>query len=163
MLKLEYFGQTRAKLWLLIPWFLASPEHQQPWYWLCRIARSVSPIRKNLNHMHQCWETIKKKCKFIFYVSLTHFGLMKSYGIKRSWSTLIQIMAWCLTAPSHYLNQCWLITNVDHRNKFRWNFKQNMKLIQRNAFENVCKMPVILLKPQCVNSLALGRFEWNFN
>ena len=60
MLKLEYFGQTRAKLWLLIPWFLASPEHQQPWYWLCRITRSVSSIRKNLNHMHQCWKTIKK-------------------------------------------------------------------------------------------------------
>ena len=24
-------------------------------------------------------------------------------------STLVQIMACCLTAPSHYLNQCWLI------------------------------------------------------
>ena len=27
----------------------------------------------------------------------------------RSWSTLYQIMTCCLTAPSHYLNQCWLI------------------------------------------------------
>ena len=27
----------------------------------------------------------------------------------RSGSTLTQVMAWCLTAPSHYLNQCWLI------------------------------------------------------
>ena len=26
-----------------------------------------------------------------------------------SGSTLDQVMAWCLTAPSHYLNQCWLI------------------------------------------------------
>ena len=25
------------------------------------------------------------------------------------WSTLVQVMACCLTAPSHYLNQCWLI------------------------------------------------------
>ena len=24
-------------------------------------------------------------------------------------STLAQVMAWCLTTPSHYLNQCWLI------------------------------------------------------
>ena len=31
---------------------------------------------------------------------LTHYGLM---------STLVQIMACCLTAPSHYLNPCWLI------------------------------------------------------
>ena len=28
---------------------------------------------------------------------------------QRSGSTLTQVMAYCLTAPSHYLNQCWLI------------------------------------------------------
>ena len=27
----------------------------------------------------------------------------------RSWSTLVQVMACCLTAPSHYLNRCWFI------------------------------------------------------
>ena len=27
----------------------------------------------------------------------------------RTVSTLVQVMACCLTAPSHYLNQCWLI------------------------------------------------------
>ena len=27
----------------------------------------------------------------------------------RSRSTLAQVMAWCLMAPRHYLNQCWLI------------------------------------------------------
>ena len=27
----------------------------------------------------------------------------------RTWSTLTQVMACCLTAPSHYLNQSWLI------------------------------------------------------
>ena len=27
----------------------------------------------------------------------------------RSGSTLAQVMACCLTAPSHYLNQCWLV------------------------------------------------------
>ena len=26
----------------------------------------------------------------------------------RSGSTLVQVMAWCLMTPSHYLNQCWL-------------------------------------------------------
>ena len=30
----------------------------------------------------------------------------------RSGSTLSQVMACCLTAPSHYLNQCWLISTV---------------------------------------------------
>ena len=28
---------------------------------------------------------------------------------QKSWSTLAQVMACCLMAPSHYLNQCWLI------------------------------------------------------
>ena len=26
--------------WLLMPWILSSPGHQQPWYWLYRICRS---------------------------------------------------------------------------------------------------------------------------
>ena len=30
----------------------------------------------------------------------------------RSESTLAQVVAWCLTAPSHFLNQCWLIISV---------------------------------------------------
>ena len=30
----------------------------------------------------------------------------------RSGSTLAQVMACCLTAPSHYLNRCWLISKV---------------------------------------------------
>ena len=29
----------------------------------------------------------------------------------RSWSTLAQVMACCLIAPSRYLNPCWLIVN----------------------------------------------------
>ena len=33
-----------------------------------------------------------------------------------SGSTLAQVMAWCLTAPSHYLNQCWLIIS-----EVKWN------------------------------------------
>ena len=31
-----------------------------------------------------------------------------------SMSTLVQVMACCLTAPSHYLNQCWLIVTKVH-------------------------------------------------
>ena len=45
-------------------------------------------------------------CNCVF---LTHWGLVTPYG-DWSWTTLAQVMACCLTAPSHYLNQCWLIT-----------------------------------------------------
>ena len=41
-------------------------------------------------------------------MQLTHCGLVMPHG-NRSGSTLVQVMACCLTAPSHYLKQCWLI------------------------------------------------------
>ena len=51
-------GQTDHRLpwgmistWLLMPWLLASPGHQQPWYWLCRICRSLSYSRRNFNYL----------------------------------------------------------------------------------------------------------------
>ena len=48
---------------------------------------------------------------------LTHCGLVTPYGDTglgqhRSWSTLAQEMACCLTAPSHYLNKCWLFLHA---------------------------------------------------
>ena len=49
------------------------------------------------------------------------------------------------SAPSHYLNQCWVIANWTLRNKLQWNFYQNTKLfIYENASENiVCQMAAI--------------------
>ena len=31
----SYLSLTRPISWLLMPWLLTSPKHQQPWYWLC--------------------------------------------------------------------------------------------------------------------------------
>ena len=56
---------------------------------------------------------------------------------QRSGSTLAQVMACCLTAPSHYLKQCWLIINqVEKRSKGKftrdnsainhWNYLKNL-------------------------------------
>ena len=36
----SYLGLIRSISWLLMPWLLASPGHQQPWYWLCEIGKS---------------------------------------------------------------------------------------------------------------------------
>ena len=47
-------------------------------------------------------------------LSLTHFSLYgEAIWRDRYETTLAQVMACCLTAPSHYLNQCWLIIK-DH-------------------------------------------------
>ena len=48
----SYLGLTRSISWVLMPWLLASPGHQQPWYWLCRMGRSLSYLRKDFNHLY---------------------------------------------------------------------------------------------------------------
>ena len=50
----SYHCLTRAILLLLMPWLLASPGHQHPWYWLNRICRSLSSVRKNLRISTTC-------------------------------------------------------------------------------------------------------------
>ena len=47
----SYLGLTRSISWLLMPWLLASPGQQQPWYWLCRIGSSLSYSRRNFNYL----------------------------------------------------------------------------------------------------------------
>ena len=47
--------------------------------------------------------------------SLRPSGAIWLYG---TWSSLVKGMACCLTAPSHYLNQCPLIDNKIRRNNF---------------------------------------------
>ena len=48
----------------------------------------------------------------------------------RSWSTLVQVMACCLTAPSHYLNQCWLIVS-----KVMWHSSEDI-IVRRFGYNN---------------------------
>ena len=51
-----------------------------------------------------------------------------------------------LSAPGHYLNQCWIIVNWTLRNKIQWNLNQNSKLFfHEHASQNiVCEMAAIL-------------------
>ena len=55
---------------------------------------------------------------------LTRCGLVTVIWCQGSGSTLAQVMAYCLTAPSHYLNQCWLVIGVMsygiHPRAFSW-------------------------------------------
>ena len=54
----------------------------------------------------------------------------------RQWagSTLVQVMACACSAPSYYLNHCWLIVNWTPGYKFLWNLNRNcIVFIQQNA------------------------------
>ena len=78
----------------------------------------LNVLRPTLFHMkYWKYQFVKSIWIYICEMSSTSLGdqwvnsLVPSDAIWRwgSWSTLVQVMACCLTAPSHYLNQCWLI------------------------------------------------------
>ena len=41
----SHLDLTMSISWLLMPWLLTSPGHQQLWYWLCRICKSWSYLK----------------------------------------------------------------------------------------------------------------------
>ena len=65
------------------------------------------------------------------------------------------------SAPSHYLNHCWVIVNWTLRNKHQWNLNQNTKLfIHQNASENiVCETAAILSSGRWVNMIGCEKLS----
>ena len=53
--------------------------------------------------------TIQWKVNSMIHVYSDSLGLSEAIWRYRPGSILVQVMACCLTAPSHHLNQCWLI------------------------------------------------------
>ena len=47
----SYLGLNRSISWLLMPWLLTSPGHQQPCYWLYMICRSLSYLRPDFKYL----------------------------------------------------------------------------------------------------------------
>ena len=72
VLKLEYSRITKLIPWLLMPWRLVSPGHQQPWHWLCRINRSLFSKRKGFNCLHNLNFRNGRKCWYIFMFPKIH-------------------------------------------------------------------------------------------
>ena len=60
----------------------------------------------------------------------------------RFWSTLALVMECCLTAPRHYLSQCWLLTGEVPLHSPKSNFTTNAEIIILcNEFENYTYSP----------------------
>ena len=68
------------------------------------------------------------KCLFFFFFN--SLGPSDAIWWQRSGSPLAQVMAWCLTAPSHYLKQCWLIISEGewHSSKGKFTSHPSLKL-----------------------------------
>ena len=70
----------------------------------------------------------------------------------RSGSTLAQVMTCCLTAPSHFLNQCWHIVNGILCIKLSWNLNWHItRSIQKCIGKCCLQIWTILSGQQCVS------------
>ena len=96
---------------------------------------------------------LSAKCRpyFLGLNVLTHWVLVTPYG--DIGSTLAQVMACCLRAPSHYLNQCWLITSMVQWHFFKGYFIRNTSTINyENELEmHLSKIPFKSPRGQWVN------------
>ena len=101
-----------------IPCFLKNKQHDTGWYfsgcgvcvWNCGLSSHwtgiLDPAGGSQVHWHEKWAS----CKYI-----NSLWLSDIIWRHRSGSTLAQVLACCLAAPSHYLNQCWLkIINIHY-------------------------------------------------
>ena len=137
VLRPKYSWKTVSKLRLLMPWLLV----------LSSVTMVMNKENKQLLFFHkerfhppvsfQYWETkVLRRCK---YSSMCFNSLWPSDAIwrPRSGSTLVQVMACRVMAPSHYLNQCWLIISQGKWHSSECNFARDTSANNRwNKVEN---------------------------
>ena len=91
-------------------------------------------------------------------VDLTHYSVGPSDATWRQKTvlTLTQVMACCLTAPSHYLNQCWLIITDGYWHSSEGNFAASLSAINHCNWLKKYSSKISLKspRPQWVNTCA---------
>ena len=97
--------RSRSISLLLVTWFRVSPVYQRPWYWPCMI-NSLAPVRSECDSRNVIFNLVLQIC--IFRSSHDNALWWMPQNLTDDKSTLVQVMAWCRQATSHYLSQCWL-------------------------------------------------------
>ena len=97
-LDLGWLSNQYFKHWLLMSWHLVVLAHQR--WCLERV------ISETINSHWYCeiLALFKKLTSLVICIYVCMAVILVSI------STLIQVLSWCLMAPSHYLNQCWFIS-----------------------------------------------------
>ena len=130
---------------------------QVSWAWIC-------------NYIPQyLWNVIKYSCLRYLLLALRHILCCRTFLFNSLWpndsiwqhrsrSTLAQVMACCLMAPSHYLNQCWLIFSKVKWHSVEGNLTRDSKPFNHwNKLENyLSKISFKSPRGQWVNSLQPG-------
>ena len=78
---------------------------------------------------------------------VTHCGLGMPYWWHRFVSTMAQVMACCLTASSHYLNECWLIIRIIQCHSPKSNIFSSFHEFIRNMYSEIALLKWLSLIP----------------
>ena len=101
-----------------------------------RICGKIWTSFENKDHLSMQWPS-HYKGKMCMRLSFNSLGPSDAICRQISGSTLAQVMACCLTAPSHYLNQCWVtISKVPWHSPKDISIRSTADTRQRNKFEN---------------------------
>ena len=131
---LSYLGLTRSISWLLMPWLLTSPGHQQPWYWLYRICRSFSYLREDFKYL--CHINVDEWHKMWVYVYVPSEKFIARKGL----SMMFLYIASDWSSSSFRASDLTMQGNM-----------LELNLHTRKWIENVvCLMVAILSWPHCV-------------
>ena len=92
--KLSYSRIIKLIPWFLMPWLLASPSHQQPWYWLNRIARSLSSFEKKCL-LTQCWGIIENASSCHIFIFSQKLSAPEECKISKSFAApCCRVLVW---------------------------------------------------------------------
>ena len=93
---------------------------------------------------------LKIICNIYRYYATVINSLWSSDGIwwHRSGSTLVQVMAWFVMAPSHCLNQCWLLISGDQWHSPDSNFTASAQatILHNDWLDWICLMTTHVLQ-----------------
>ena len=104
------------------------------------------------------------KCWYMDLVCVNSLWPSDTEWWHRAGSTLAQVMAWCLTAPSHYLNQCWLIREaLWHSPEINFTASAPATILY-NEFKNyTLRITATFPRDQWSMSLIWHQITWDLN
>ena len=127
-------------------------------FWLVTWLQDVLDFWRNC--LEKCWNFI---CEFCYSPWVNILWPSDTIWQQEFGSTLVHVMACCLTAPSHYLSQCWLIISKVQWHSCEGNFARDTSASNHLSQLNY-DLPKISFKSprgQWVNGANLDHIENN--
>ena len=88
---------------------LARPGTGGIWELCHSLPTGIGARPQGNHHQRRCWRKGEIGIALMYVFHINSLWPSDTIWWQRSGSTLTQVMACCLTTPSHYLSQCWLI------------------------------------------------------